>query len=205
MRLHSHPQAGHHEAVSIHAPRVGCDITRATKVETETVSIHAPRVGCDIVTHAPTTSSAPSFNSRTPCGVRRAGRLAPPQPNTFQFTHPVWGATAPQGRGRANGQFQFTHPVWGATAVPVSTGASTCFNSRTPCGVRHVDNLLAKVSPVFQFTHPVWGATETTSRTILANKSFNSRTPCGVRLELLNLAPDKWGFQFTHPVWGATV
>ena len=78
----------------------------------------------------------------------------------FQFTHPVWGATAPAVRLKLATDvsihaprvgcdylrhlaltedlpFQFTHPVWGATGV-----------------LYEVSSLVG-----FQFTHPVWGAT----------------------------------------------
>ena len=34
------------------------------------------------------------FNSRTPCGVRRALSRPSSTATRFQFTHPVWGATA---------------------------------------------------------------------------------------------------------------
>ena len=34
--------------VSIHAPRVGCDVLMGADSDTELVSIHAPRVGCDL-------------------------------------------------------------------------------------------------------------------------------------------------------------
>ena len=33
--------------VSIHAPRVGCDVGVIGVVQDDCVSIHAPRVGCD--------------------------------------------------------------------------------------------------------------------------------------------------------------
>ena len=56
--------------VSIHAPREGCDRPLADEVVLLTVSIHAPREGCDrSMTSRPLRS--PSFNSRTPGGVRR--------------------------------------------------------------------------------------------------------------------------------------
>ena len=78
--------------VSIHAPRVGCDIganmrrsrtlrfqfthpvwgaTRHHRrsLEGRNVSIHAPRVGCDLVASRWHGSNR-RFNSRTPCGVR---------------------------------------------------------------------------------------------------------------------------------------
>ena len=35
--------------VSIHAPRVGCDIIDTPLFEELEVSIHAPRVGCDLI------------------------------------------------------------------------------------------------------------------------------------------------------------
>ena len=57
------------------------------------VSIHAPRVGCDCgALSVPCASS--SFNSRTPCGVRPSPHIAGHFLYPFQFTHPVWGATA---------------------------------------------------------------------------------------------------------------
>ena len=34
--------------VSIHAPRVGCDLWRCVRDVRAVVSIHAPRVGCDV-------------------------------------------------------------------------------------------------------------------------------------------------------------
>ena len=145
-----------------------------------------------------------SFNSRTPCGVRRElSRIC-----------------------STTSAFQFTHPVWGATSRPSKMMSSPCcFNSRTPCGVRlrlhdgvdggrkvsihaprvgcdgatgqtgakgdvsiHAPRVGCDVAsgyyPVscwFQFTHPVWGVTACL---------------CD-RCELQT-------FQFTHPVWGAT-
>ena len=36
---------------------------------------------------------------------------------TFQFTHPVWGATAGYMLPTESDVFQFTHPVWGATPL----------------------------------------------------------------------------------------
>ena len=124
----------------------------------------------------------------------------------FQFTHPVWGATASSSsKTERNCLFQFTHPVWGATYRGVASVSLRRFNSRTPCGVRHrggynsqrreevsihaprvgCDRLIAILVTEeipFQFTHPVWGAT-----------SWFYHKMDGID-----------GFQFTHPVWGAT-
>ena len=125
---------------------------------------------------------------------------------TFQFTHPVWGATCHSLVFVLRTEFQFTHPVWGATWCHL---AITCqvigFNSRTPCGVRLSKYVTKQFRNVFQFTHPVWGATDVLSQIMYTSRSFNSRTPCGVRqIEGRELDVTR-PFQFTHPVWGATV
>ena len=58
-----------------------------------------------------------SFNSRTPCGVRRDRRENKNKYTKFQFTHPVWGATESKFIDNVAYKFQFTHPVWGATVI----------------------------------------------------------------------------------------
>ena len=103
-----------------------------------------------------------------------------------------------------NWTFQFTHPVRGATEmgqlipflcqVSIHAPRAGCdqadtrllrgllrFNSRTPCGVRLCYQASIGAVYQFQFTHPVRGATVRQVRP--------------VRLE---------PFQFTHPVRGAT-
>ena len=75
---------------------------------------HAPRVGCDcfvLIRYKFLTR----FNSRTPCGVRLLCVNQIQVLNPFQFTHPVWGATAEVEALKSEIEFQFTHPVWGAT------------------------------------------------------------------------------------------
>ena len=56
------------------------------------VSIHAPRVGCDLKRILVSLTRV-CFNSRTPCGVRPTIALHSSEIRMFQFTHPVWGAT----------------------------------------------------------------------------------------------------------------
>ena len=102
-------------AVSIHAPREGCDGRNVPSQESqETVSIHAPREGCDSSFNMPDNVRS-GFNSRTPGGVRlhRGYCLFPS--SEFQFTHPGRGATP---RGASDRYEQLG------------------FNSRTPGGVR---------------------------------------------------------------------
>ena len=152
---------GHVRAISIHAPRVGCDGKPALQIQMAIISIHAPRVGCD-------------------------GHLSHVCPFAFQFqsTHPVWGATCgisipcasplhfnprtPCGvrpskpsTGGGSTQFQSTHPVWGATMAEDQEEVGTYG---------------------FQSTHPVWGATEHLATHPVEVNDFNPRTPCGVRL-----------------------
>ena len=128
-------------AVSIHAPRTGCDVrTRHRQAVLIRVSIHAPRTGCDLTNRS--VSILPrGFNSRTPHGVRltitvdgfvKIG-VSIHAPRTgcdldylgytlavipFQFTHPARGATPLIFAIilRIIG-FQFTHPARGATTI----------------------------------------------------------------------------------------
>ncbi len=81
--------------------------------------------------------------------------------------------------------FQFTHPVRGATVPrPASRKAQPRFNSRTPCGVRRSRWLYSFIVIRFQFTHPVRGATDVWRGGEEEQDGFNSRTPCGVRPQL---------------------
>ena len=139
----------------------GATVNRLQVAQNREVSIHAPRAGCD----------------RKPSGSRASCWAS------FQFTHPVRGATAivayeslvwfvsihaPRAgcdkskkvSSTNHKTFQFTHPVRGATqSDPPPPRGARSFNSRTPCGVRPI-----------------------TSSVPACTASFNSRTPCGVRL-----------------------
>ena len=65
-------------AISIHAPRAGCDRVCGDEAELfSRISIHAPRAGCDSRSTAASARMQSNFNPRTPCGVRRA----PGKPN----------------------------------------------------------------------------------------------------------------------------
>ena len=80
--------------------------------------------------------------------------------NPFQFTHPGRGATSLPMCSRTCATFQFTHPGRGATKmVRILRTQHTCFNSRTPGGVRHPLIKLPCSVCAFQFTHPGRGAT----------------------------------------------
>ena len=174
--------------------------------------------------------SCGDFNPRTPCGVRpSAFRSAVRVGPGFQSTHPVWGATVPSGQGAfyleisihaprvgcdyirvsktgGGALFQSTHPVWGATSEAIrASRATTDFNPRTPCGVRHIlgRNRLGRknFNPRTPCgVRPLWTGCP------LRWRNFNPRTPCGVRrVSLLVQIGGYPGFQSTHPVWGATI
>ncbi len=125
--------------VSIHAPRVGCD--RSPSSWGRKALGFNSRTPCGVrlsVCYVLVVSTC--FNSRTPCGVRlhpsvivgrlqhvsihaprvgcdRYARLMQARSFSFQFTHPVWGATGRSPMTRFSPRFQFTHPVWGATLI----------------------------------------------------------------------------------------
>ena len=106
-----------------------------------------------------------------------------------------------------NHWFQSTHSLRSAT--PCSNpdiSAISCFNPRTPCGVRHPKGITKKKKARFQSTHSLRSATQGFSDRILLytvsihallaecdreyrlgtrrRTGFNPRTPCGVRLRL---------------------
>ena len=104
--------------VSIHAPRVGCDVLLPIGWEPYLeVSIHAPRVGCDL-TRSQNSKLEISFNSRTPCGVRLVAPSVHCEAVHVSIHAPRVGCdvcTLP--RPLSSAKFQFTHPVWGATTT----------------------------------------------------------------------------------------
>ena len=147
--------------ISIHAPRVGCDVNIFMRGSARRViSIHAPRVGCDTFSFCGL-SLAWNFNPRTPCGVRPGG--------------------------------------------PRTSAATPYFNPRTPCGVRPGSSSSSLIASAFQSTHPVWGATSAPAIRLTPMPYFNPRTPCGVRPLLARIWSSPHTFQSTHPVWGATL
>ena len=89
------------DAISIHAPRAGCDnMGSMPLLQASRISIHAPRAGCDSV--PPKAKSASRhFNPRTPCGVRLGTVVYIFAEVRFQSTHPVRGATHCRVRIRA--------------------------------------------------------------------------------------------------------
>ena len=209
-------------------PGRGATISVTQRDTEPTVSIHAPREGCDRdLPKSPT--STPSFNSRTPGGVRQKIHRHPDKAKEFQFTHPGRGATALAQQIEAERKkFQFTHPGRGATIMHTTLCSSSAVSIHAPregCDLKQGSFLVeAKEVSIhapregcdkcwqaslerrsrFQFTHPGRGATPPLPYPSLGTPGFNSRTPGGVR-QKIHRHPDKAKeFQFTHPGRGAT-
>ena len=180
-----------------------CNLCRV--LSRHTISIHAPRVGCDVL-HAIELCLISDFNPRTPCGVRPATRRILEPWKGFQSTHPVRGATRHRRCCTRSSRFQSTHPVRGATVDEIAFKVGDVhFNPRTPCGVRLRSGIPAIASGTFQSTHPVRGATRTQSVRRCCKCNFNPRTPCGVRrCRSRPTRRSRRTFQSTHPVRGAT-
>ena len=129
---------GYRKDISIHAPRVGSDISaRSSSSRRTRISIHAPRVGSDF---APDSFFSP--------------------PSIFQSTLPVWGATHRRREGCCRGTISIHAPRVGSDlfvcrlsgnrreisihAPRVGSDISACssadnrgyFNPRSPCGER---------------------------------------------------------------------
>ena len=238
--------------VSIHAPRAGCDAVIGYWTLNGIVSIHAPRAGCD---HSARCSAEHSllfqfthpvrgatrllilhsnlgvgFNSRTPCGVRRRECLASAGCLGVSIHAPRAGCDIRADISTIEEQrFQFTHPVRGATSKRTARrGSRRCFNSRTPCGVRHVVSVsdavidfvsihapragcdgrnagVTESALPFQFTHPVRGATpiEPGIERLFSVSIHAPRAGCDLSTSETVIC--LISFQFTHPVRGATL
>ena len=168
------------------------------------ISIHAPRVGCDLFSVSLSTSPF-YFNPRTPRGVRRH-LSAVSRIDRFDFN-----PRTPRGVRRLEKNkfalkiaFQSTHPAWGATcffATAIRRRAISIHAPRVGCDAR---STAARTSQYeFQSTHPAWGATQAVlqnaklraisihaprvgcdkkrSSNGSAPTDFNPRTPRGVR------------------------
>ena len=149
----------------------------------DAVSIHAPREGCDVA-ESVKGFFLRGFNSRTPGGVR----LGVNKPNTnlrkFQFTHPGRGATPSQSKSLHHGGSFNSRTPGGVRPVCRSTRPSdqavSIHAPREGCDARrhHQDRGADEVSihapregcdqilvailcrgVKFQFTHPGRGAT----------------------------------------------
>ena len=192
-------------AISIHAPRAGCDGMCVRFPETVTgfqsthpvrgatiellltykskyISIHAPRAGCDAL-HVLHDERAP----------------------TFQSTHPVRGATSVLGKYLHPIVFQSTHPVRGATrSASAGFGKWLYFNPRTPCGVRRVVQTSLALNYSISIHAPRAGCDTCSYWLLMRLRLFQSTHPVRGATGNGGDTLDQRIFQSTHPVRGAT-
>ena len=167
------------------------------------------------------------FNPRTPCGVRHVIFQSSMGTKLFQSTHSLRSATR-DFSAHGGDEAVSIHALLAEcdrtrdkTPEPFS-----CFNPRTPCGVRQRNTKRKETIMKFQSTHSLrsatgyrgaGGAMDTVSiHALLAEcdhqrgttpettKSFNPRTPCGVRLAIINGGNPGNEFQSTHSLRSAT-
>ena len=167
--------------VSIHAPRVGRDVTARGDRGCDDVSIHAPRVGRDgqsgqhrtcqsVSIHAPRVGRDRVRTLRHPERIvsihaPRVGRDAPVIDATytqalFQSTRPAWGATIDCASSTNHERVSIHAPRVGRDCAGVCTAAASfCFNPRAPRGARRELQAQSFRLILFQSTRPAWGAT----------------------------------------------
>ena len=169
--------------ISIHAPRVGSDLTVCNL---QAPGHHFnPRSPCveRPALHPTPAKRCGDFNPRSPYGERPPLRIYWRHLCPFQSTLPLWGATI----GGSKDDFVIVISIH-APRVGRDHYAISCisvfphFNPRSPCGER-----LSRPS-----AHR-------------AGKHFNPRSPCGERLPAQPQQPAQKPFQSTLPVWGATI
>ena len=190
------------------------------------VSIHALLAECDnTLPDGPLLP--PSFNPRTPCGVRPEYSRVPSPVPRFQSTHSLRSATR-NGAGVCN-RFDVSIHALLAECDHAKRFLANCgvsFNPRTPCGVRQGSNIVHYPITGFNPRTPcgvrlqiVKGGQDVPGVSIHAllaecdrfrfpggvnNRSFNPRTPCGVRPIGLFGQWNRQAFQSTHSLRSAT-
>ena len=147
----------------------------------EPVSIHALLAECDIKN----TIMPPiriSFNPRTPCGVRLNGIDGHCFQCVFQSTHSLRSATNLRTPETAKAGVSI-HALLAECDQREGNflKLKTCFNPRTPCGVRR--DRVSAGRAIFQVSiHALLAECDGLSPTLSAPlPCFNPRTPCGVR------------------------
>ena len=124
------------------------------------ISIHASRMGCDISPMA-SWSIILYFNPRIPYGMRLSSAPASVIHLSFQSTHPVWDATNLPPYIDERYLISIHASRMGCDLIVVSTPPiRQYFNPRIPYGMRLIPNYLISSDFVFQSTHPVWDATD---------------------------------------------
>ena len=185
---------------------MGCDAGAPGPRQVQCISIHAPRVGCDLAVITVAASSS-YFNPRTPCGVRRPHKWDEYMKILFQSTHPVWGATWwAFSMPSSIWLFQSTHPVWGATSNQVAGYCRQEISIHAPrVGCDRVPGLGRKDGGISIHAPRVGcdfhNSPKSTSGALISIHAPRVGCDVGATQGMVS----DWEFQSTHPVWGATV
>ena len=126
----------------------------------QAVSIHAPREGCDFDTSAQRQTTITFQFTHPGRGATHSSEIRFTASFWFQFTHPGRGATAPSPTwATTTSGFNSRTPGGVRLGSSISTSLPARFNSRTPGGVRRRCRCWCRCWCLFQFTHPGRGAT----------------------------------------------
>ncbi len=210
------------------APRGARRTTQARKNLVGYVSIHAPRVGRD-VSQAASCRGGCGFNPRAPRGARREPILEEVREDEFQSTRPAWGATNQFDNYPATPEFQSTRPAWGATRAGLRSGRQQavsihaprvgrdsmrflqprcwhCFNPRAPRGARRMLRLNQLGQKTVSIHAPRVGRDRRASHRSQRIRPFQSTRPAwGATAVSTSMRGASKVFQSTRPAWGATV
>ena len=181
--------------ISIHAPRVGRDLTHFSQVVYDFLfQSTRPVWGATDLT-GNFRRQVPDFNPRSPCGERHDGHSVWQSCAycRFQSTLPVWGATC-ENRGRdALPAISIHAPRVGSDGLHKCSNIGIGISIHAPrVGSDALASRGATCGTIFQSTLPVWGATRSgvTMWTVL--KGFQSTLPVwGATAEILNKSPAK--------------
>ncbi len=154
MRRRNYALAAMQIAISIHAPREGCDLPREGASRNTKISIHAPREGCDRCRRT-TTSGWLGFQSTHPVrgatpqidysDLQRIISIHAPREGcdtekamaaiyaTISIHAPREGCDGGEvGQTVCTARFQSTHPVRGATCAPRAEGIYRAISIHAP-------------------------------------------------------------------------
>ena len=169
--------------ISIHAPRMGSDVTAGVVLTAEPpISIHAPRMGSDLIV---TWSIRPDtyFNPRSPDGERPPHIRFLHLPECISIHAPRMGSDLISVAAACRAlRFQSTLPGWGATGCHALLFHLVNISIHAP---RMGSDSIGRPYP----------------RSLI---HFNPRSPDGERLRLKSPSQHYAEFQSTLPGWGAT-
>ena len=197
-------RASDSSGVSIHALLAECDPIPSWVSKIVKVSIHALLAECDLC-GGQACAIGDGFNPRTPCGVRLAIINGEQPGNEFQSTHSLRSATLKTFFTRP-GEWVSIHALLAECDVGkrLLSCFPSCFNPRTPCGVRLLLALTASSMEEFQSTHSLRSATLLSRRRRRRNKvSIHALlAECDYKLQEKKEFFTK--FQSTHSLRSAT-